>query len=94
MLLPDCSVNQIFPSGPLAMPAGPLARVGVGYSVIAPAGVILPILELFHSVNHTLPSGPATMFIGSELAVGMGYSAMIWIGVEDCAQAIPAPART
>ena len=37
------SVNQRLPSGPAAMPTGPLPAVGMGNSVMTPAGVIRPI---------------------------------------------------
>src|SRR5436190_19339032 len=36
------SVNQRLPSGPKVIEAGLLAGVGIGYSVIAPDGVIRP----------------------------------------------------
>ena len=40
------SVNHRFPSGPAAMPSGPLPAVGSGNSVIVPDVVIRPILSL------------------------------------------------
>ncbi len=39
------SVNQRLPSGPAVMSKGPLLLVGVRYSVIAPLGVMRPILS-------------------------------------------------
>ena len=49
---------------------------GIGYSVIAPPGVILPILLVASSTNHILPSGPGARPRGPEPAVGIGYSAI------------------
>src|SRR2546428_7213241 len=53
-----------------------LAAVGMGTSVMAPAGVILPTLFPLPSVNQTLPSGPAPIppSAFSPPAVGTGYS--------------------
>ncbi len=42
--LPVCSVNQRLPSGPVAMPNGPLLAVMTENSVIVPRGVMRPIL--------------------------------------------------
>src|ERR1700686_299935 len=55
------SVNQSAPSGPATMPPGLLAGLGMGYSVIAPAVGMRPILLRTTSVNHNAPSGPAVM---------------------------------
>src|SRR5258707_15402681 len=50
------------------MPQGSLLAVGTGNSVIAPAGVIRPILfaggVVCDSVNHRLPSGPSAIRAG------------------------------
>ena len=43
------------------MSPGKLVAVGIGYSVITPAGVISPTAFPVFSVNHRLPSGPAVM---------------------------------
>src|SRR5437588_4990063 len=59
ILLPLVSVNQTAPSGPAVIPSGTLPSVGVGNSVMVPAGVILPMLLRPASVNHRFPSGPA-----------------------------------
>ena len=48
--------------------------VGTGNSVIAPAGVMRPILPA-RSVNQRLPSGPTVMPSGVAFAVGIGNSA-------------------
>jgi len=56
--------------------------VGIVNSVIAPAGVILPIFDRHCpltvvqpiSVNHKFPSGPATMLCGCEFSVEIEYS--------------------
>src|SRR5437773_9409661 len=40
ILLLRHSVNHMFPSGPAAIPIGPLLAVGMGNSVMTPAGVI------------------------------------------------------
>jgi hypothetical protein len=69
--LATSSVNQMFPSGPLAIPNGP-AGAGSGNSVIAPAVVTRPIWFASSSVNQRLPSGPAVMKRGELDAVGMG----------------------
>src|SRR5262245_14145619 len=74
ILLPTCSVNQIAPSGPAAMPEGALLAVGATNSVIEPAVVIRPILLPTFSVNHRLPSGPDAIANGKLPAVGMSYS--------------------
>ncbi len=46
------------------MSRGPLPDAGVGYSLIAPAVVIRPILLEPFSVNQSAPSGPAVMPAG------------------------------
>src|SRR2546430_14184551 len=56
------------------MPMGLLLAVGIGYSVMAPDGVILPTLFPMSSVNQTLPSRPAAMPNGKLLGVGIAYS--------------------
>ena len=54
-------------------PTGPPAP-GIGYSVMTPEVVILPILSPLYSVNHRFPSAPAATKAGLLLAVGMGNS--------------------
>src|SRR5262249_22029377 len=73
---PFCSVNQRLPSGPVVMLEGALEAVGSVNSVIAPAGVILPILFAVaaNSVNQRLPSGPVVIPAGKLLVVGMNVS--------------------
>src|SRR6185437_14555742 len=64
-LLEDSSVYQRFPSGPSAIPTGPLLE-GNAYSVIAPVlGDSLEILLVPRSANHRFPSGPSVMPYGS-----------------------------
>src|SRR5262245_41011813 len=53
-----CSVNQMRPSAPTAIPMGLLAVVGIGYSVTSPLVVTRPSLDVARSVNQRLPSGP------------------------------------
>jgi hypothetical protein len=60
ILLTPGSVNQSAPSGPAAMPMGPLF-VAVGNSVNTPSVVIRPILLPPDSVNQRAPSEPAAM---------------------------------
>ncbi len=69
ILLPTVSVNQRLPSGPAAMPAGPLPAVGLRNSVTSPPGVMRPIRLPVNSVNQRLPSGPAAMACGWLFAV-------------------------
>ena len=76
ILLPEYSVNQSAPSGPLVMPSGKLFSVGMGYSVSAPAVVMRPILSPLNSVNQSAPSGPGATQFGPLDAVGTAYSAM------------------
>src|SRR5262249_31072080 len=77
ILLPLCSANQRFPSGPAAMPIGQLPAVGILYSVKTPAVVTFPILFPLHSVNQRLPSAPEVMNTRPLLAVGTVYSVMV-----------------
>src|SRR5437868_3190848 len=51
----------MLPSGPVAMPYGPLLAVGRANSVVAPEVVIRPIVLLLSAVNQRLPSCPAAM---------------------------------
>src|SRR5438445_6406347 len=62
ILLP-LSANHSAPSGPATMPA---PDDGTGYSVIAAAVVIRPIVAWEASVNHSAPSGPFVMKKGSS----------------------------
>jgi len=57
----------------------PAPDVGIGNSVIAPAGVILPIL--FASVNHKFPSGPEVIAFGLPPVVDMLYSVKAFAGL-------------
>ena len=81
MLLPPFSVNHRFPSAPVVTLHASLLSVGIGYSVICPAGVILPIWSSAYSVNQRLPSGPTVIPIGWLLPVGIGYSVICPAGV-------------
>src|SRR5438128_1422598 len=62
MVSPPYSVNHRSPSRPDAIPVGPPG--GTEYSVIAPAGVMRPILLLESSVNHRFRSGPTVIASG------------------------------
>src|SRR5438132_4262758 len=67
ILLPEASVNQMFPSGPTVRPWGLLFRVGALYSVSkTPSVVICPIAFPPHSVNQRFPSGPVLMVRGQR----------------------------
>src|SRR5262245_55224673 len=56
------SVNQRFPSGPVAIPTGPDRWYWIGNSVMAPlVGLIIPSCPASSSVNQRLPSGPAVI---------------------------------
>src|SRR5260370_10307092 len=85
ILRPSFSVTQTLPSGlgPLAIPRGLLAIVGMAHSVNMPVGVTRPILlpVPFCSVNQRLPSGPVVIPYGPALVVGTVYSVNIPPGV-------------
>ena len=49
---------------------GALLGLGIGYSVMAPAVVMLPIWPALDSVNHSAPSGPEVIPRGPLLGVG------------------------
>ena len=66
-------MNQTLPSGPVAIWLG-LLFAGSGNSVIAPAGVMRPILFAFASVNQRLPSGPSAIPVGLLSGVGIENS--------------------
>src|SRR5436190_746718 len=66
------SVNHRMPSGPAAIPVGPLCLAGRGNSVMTPAVVIRPTLLAPISVNHRFPSGPAVIPVGLLLGLGIG----------------------
>ena len=77
------SVNQRLPSGPAAIPRGPLKAVGIVNSVTAPAVVIRPILLVLpplNSTNQRLSSGPNAK-PKEPLIEGMGNSVMTPLGV-------------
>ena len=60
--------EPIFPSGAATTPSGSLPLVGMGYSVIVPAGVILPISLPLYSVNQPVPVRPRSNPEGSTAA--------------------------
>src|SRR6516164_10508264 len=70
-LLPSYSVNQMLPSCPRAIPNGSPPAVATGYSVMAPASVIVPILLPPYSANQILPSPPTVMPAYKWFGVGM-----------------------
>jgi hypothetical protein len=74
-LLAPFSVNQRFPSGPLAIDRGSLPAVGIENSVTTPESVMRPILPALSSVNQMFPSGPAAIPSPSPL---IGYSVKDW----------------
>src|SRR5438046_8976419 len=75
ILLPNCSVNHRFPSGPAAIPYGDPV---VENSVIAlgEIGLIRPILFPCFSANQTFPSGPAETS-KAQLLVTRGISVIV-----------------
>src|SRR5215470_12323358 len=82
ILLAPFSVNHRLPSGPAVMPAGLLASVGMGNSVIAPAGVIRPMwltpfVSAPDSTNQRLLSGPLVMPCGRLSVVGIEVSVIV-----------------
>ena len=58
--LAACSVNQMFPSGPAAIPFGRESESSAN-SVMSPAVVIRPMRFASDSANHNWPSGPAAI---------------------------------
>src|SRR5207249_3579589 len=68
-------VNHRFLSGPAMIPAGPLAGVGMGNSMIAPETVIRPIMLPENWVNQRFASGPPVTPVGTLSGVGIGNSA-------------------
>jgi hypothetical protein len=80
MLLPNPSVNQRLPSGPVVIPVGWLRAVGMGNSAMAWVVGLISLILLavpVSSVNQMLPSGPAVIWKGALLAVGIGNSLMV-----------------
>src|SRR5579859_2027331 len=73
MLMPH--LNQRLPSGPLTIPPGEHPGE-IGYSVITPDVVALPIFCVEYSVNHRLPSGPVVTVLPPMPPEGKGYSVM------------------
>src|SRR5215204_4755194 len=61
------SANQMFPSGPAAIPRGLPAVVPAGNCVMPPAAVTLATLLMLNSLTQRFPSAPAAMAPGSEL---------------------------
>ena len=66
--------NQMFPSGPSAMPSGPAAAVGSANTMIAPLRLRRPMRLPVFSVNQRLPSAPTSMPIGVLSADGKSNS--------------------
>jgi hypothetical protein len=62
---PAFSTNQIFPSAPVVIPAGPLPGVGTGNSSRrTPDALMCPILFSANSVNQMLPSAVTVISSG------------------------------
>ena len=76
-ILPISSVNHILPSGPAAIPIGPLGAVGRGNSVMTPAVVMRPMAFASSSVNQRLPVGPIAMNAGRLGRVGVTNSVIM-----------------
>ena len=80
MVFLKLSENQMFPSGPEAMPVIPLGRVNSGNS---PVGVTRPILLHGDSPNQRLPSAPAVIsVVGQELGGSGVVAATRSLGVK------------
>ena len=75
------SVNQRSPFGSAVMSQGCAFGVGIGYSVIAPCVVILPIWSLKRSVNQRLPSAPTVIPYGPLSCHSSGNSVIVPLGV-------------
>jgi len=81
ILFVESSVNQMFLSGPSAMPSGSASGVGTEYSAIEPDVVTRPMaFGAPASVYQRLPSGPAVMLPGL-LPEGTGNSVIVPEGV-------------
>src|SRR5262245_41137491 len=80
MSFPISSVNQTFPSGPVAMNVGN-CPMPLGYSSMIPFCVILPTWSTFSSVNQRSPFGRAVMSQGCASGVGSGHSVISPCGV-------------
>src|SRR5581483_3682053 len=65
-----CSVNQRFPSEPMATLSGPIPEP-IGNSLTTPAGVMRAIWFAWFSANQRLPSGPETIPTGQAPVVGV-----------------------
>lgn len=59
---------------PCVIACGLAFSVGIGYSVISPAVVILPILFPLIFTNQSAPSVPLVIPTGPDAGVGIGYS--------------------
>src|SRR5258708_36015666 len=68
------SVNQRLPSDPLAMPTGTLLAVGIGYSLMLPAGVLLPVLFAVALVFGSLRLRSVALAMGSVSGPVAGIS--------------------
>src|SRR2546421_2809461 len=73
-MFPTCSGNQTLPSGPAVGRRGRLFAVGIGNSVMAPAGVTTATWLALFSVNQTFPSDPLAIPPTPALGVGIGNS--------------------
>src|SRR5258707_10781363 len=74
ILFATLSVNHRLPSAAAARPTGPLAMVGIGYSLMVPAvGSSRPMLLAPVSVNQIVPSLASAMPDGL-LPLRIGYS--------------------
>ena len=73
---PVSSVNQRFPSGPVAMSRAKLPGTAIGNSVRAPVGESRPMRSPRSSTNQTFPSGPAVIPAG-ELPAASGISVIV-----------------
>src|SRR5260221_11160897 len=91
--MPVCFVYQTFPSGPGAMPMGPVFVVEVLKRLnIVPIVVRFPraLGAVLWCVNQIFPSGPAQIQPGS-LAVGIMNSVIVMLGPLMFIEAPPAP---
>src|SRR6185436_6975552 len=72
------SPNHRLRSGPTQIPVVAFVAVGIGNSVMTPAGPMRPSLLPRHSVNHRLPSGAEAMRQGLP---GAGISEIVPSGL-------------
>src|SRR4051812_37490761 len=67
--IPWAAANHMLPSGPAAIPSGPVRKAGSVNCWMAPVAVVTRPMRLpDRSVNQRLPSWPAAILSGDEFA--------------------------